>query len=403
MNSRQRIQAVLNGQTPDKLPIDFGGMRSTGIQAIAYAELLKYLGFKDEKVLVYDIFQQLAEPSEKIVDYMGGDVLQVHKRCPAFGISIEEYKESKLMSGATGYVPKDFNPVTNENGDIDILTPDGKGVIARMPKGGLYFDLIDRKYENAHTIEEIDALPTEGLEDVDIDYMENSAKKLYETTDKALLMEFGGNVFEAGQSDFGYENFYVNIAIEQDLMHHYFERITDRYIEDLKKLMPRVHQYIDIIQFGDDLGTQIAPQISPEMYVEMIKPYHKKLYQFIQKNYPDVKVFLHSCGAIYNLIPELIDAGVQILNPVQISAEGMSPEKLKKEYGKDLVFWGGGSNMQNTVPNSDVDTIRQEVKHLIDIFAKDGGYVFNQVHNIQADVPPEKVVAIYEAAKENRE
>ena len=124
MNSRQRIQAVLNGQTPDKLPIDFGGMRSTGIQAIAYAELLKYLGFKDEKVLVYDIFQQLAEPSEKIVDYMGGDVLQVHKRCPAFGISIEEYKESKLMSGAIGYFPKDFNPITNENGDIDILTPD---------------------------------------------------------------------------------------------------------------------------------------------------------------------------------------------------------------------------------------------------------------------------------------
>ncbi len=399
MNSRQRVQAVLNGQVPDKLPIDFGSMRSTGIQAIAYAELLKYLGMEDEKVYVYDVFQQLAEPSLKVVDYMGGDVVQVHKRCPAFGISIEEYKETKLMNGAVGYVPKEFNPVTNENGDIDILAPDGKGIIARMPKDGLYFDLIDRKYENAHTIEDIDAIPTEGLNEADIKFMEESAKNLYENTDKAILMEFGGNVFEAGQSDFGYENFYVNIAIEQDLMHHYFERITERYIEDLKKLMPRVHKYIDMIQFGDDLGTQIAPQISPEMYVEMIKPYHKKLYQFIRTNYPDVKVFLHSCGAIYNLIPQLIDAGVQILNPVQISAEGMTPEKLKAEYGKDLIFWGGGSNMQNTVPGSDIDTIQKEVKHLIDIFSKHGGYVFNQVHNIQADVPPEKIVAIYDAAK----
>ncbi len=395
MNSRERIRAALNHQPTDLLPIDFGGMRSTGIQAIAYAKLVEYLGF-DEKTYVYDVFQQLARPSEAVIDRFGGDVLQVSKRRPAFGISIESYKDGVLPNGQPCCFPQGFNPVTNAQGDLDILS--GETVIARMPKGGLYFDLVNRPYEKAQSVADIDALPTTGLEDADIDFMAATAKNLFETTDKALLMEFGGNIFEAGQSDFGYESLYVNIAIEKDLMHYYFNRITDRYIADLKKLMPKVAPYINVIQFGDDLGTQIAPQISKDMYVEMIKPYHKRLYSFIREEYPDVKVFLHSCGAIFDLIPELIDAGVQVLNPVQISAKGMEPQRLKDAYGKDLVFWGAGANMQEVVPENGTEEIKRQSTELIEIFSKGGGYVFNQVHNIQADVPPEKVAAIYDAA-----
>jgi uroporphyrinogen decarboxylase len=138
------------------------------------------------------------------------------------------------------------------------------------------------------------------------------------------------------------------------------------------------------------------------MYREMIKPYHARQYQYVKNNYPDVKVFLHSCGAIFNLIPELIDAGVDILNPVQISAKGMDPVKLKKEFGKHLTFWGGGANMQYTVNQGSIEDIRKEVKELIEIFSPGGGYVFTQVHNIQSNVPPEKIMAIYETALEYR-
>ena len=401
MTSRERIQAVLRGEPADKLAIDFGAMRSTGIHAMAYARLLKFLGLSDEKIFVYDISQQLADPSEKVVDLMGGDILQAHKRRPAFGISIESYRESRLQDGTPCHVPEGFHPEENMNGDLEIR--DGERIIAKMPKGGFYFDIVDRIYENALTAEDIDRVPLSGLDDADIAFMEKRAGDLYENTEKAVLMEFGGNVFEAGQTDFGFENFYMNLAAEKDLMHYYFERITQQYICDLKRLMPRVQGFIDVIQFGDDLGTQIAPQISPKMYEEMIKPYHTRIYSFIRSNYPKVKVFLHCCGAIYDLIPSLIDAGVEILNPVQISARSMEPEKLKQNYGKDIVFWGGGANMQDTVPLSDTDAIKKEVSELIRIFSADGGFVFNQVHNIQADIPPEKILAIYETAKEWRD
>ena len=221
-------------------------------------------------------------------------------------------------------------------------------------------------------------------------------------TDKALLFAFGGNILEAGQLDFGYETFYMNLALQTDLMNYYFGRLADYYISALDALMPSLAPNIDLIQFGDDLGTQVAPQISPEMYRSLIKPWHRKLFTHVKDNWPDVKVFMHSCGAIYNLIPDLIDAGVEVLNPVQISAAGMDPVKLKSEFGKDLVFWGGGADMQHTVAKGSVQEIRDEVRRLIETFSRDGGYVFTQVHNIQADVSPEKVMAIYETAAEYR-
>jgi uroporphyrinogen decarboxylase len=159
---------------------------------------------------------------------------------------------------------------------------------------------------------------------------------------------------------------------------------------------------IDIVQFGDDLGTQVALQISTEMYREMIKPYHRRIFHHVRDKWPQLKVFFHSCGAIADLIPDLIDAGVEVLNPVQISAKGMDAVMLKREFGKDISFWGGGADMQQTVVNGTLEDIKDEVRRFIDIFSRDGGYVFTQVHNIQANVPPEKIMAIYETAAEYR-
>lgn len=403
MNSRERIRAAINHQATDVLPIDFGGMRSSGINAMAYNKLLTHLGISDKCAKVYDVFQQLAQPDLEVLDIMNADVVQAHRMYPAFGISIADWKPGKLQDGSDCFFPKDHNPVVNANGDFDILAEDGKTVISRMPKGGFYFDLINRKFEKMETVEDAKAAQFEPMSDQEIDFIADECKRLYETTDRAILLEFGGNVFEQGQSDLGYEKFYCDLAVNPEMMHVWFDRLTDSYLDSLQRLMPRVAPYVDIIQMGDDLGTQNAPQVSPEMYREMIKPYHKKVYSYINKNYPDIKVFLHCCGAIYKLIPDLIDAGVQILNPVQISANGMDPKKLKEEFGGDIVFWGGGADTQTFIPTASISEIRDHVAELIEIFSPGSGFVFNQIHNIQYNVEPEKIMAIYDVAKGYRQ
>lgn len=400
MNSRERIKCALQHRSPDVLPIDFGGMRSTGIQAIAYNKLLAHLGLVNEETRMYDIFQQLAEPSEAMVDRFHGDVLQVHRLKPAFGIDILEWKEGTLPDGSSCLVPKNFNPRRNDRGGLDVVE-DGR-VIATMPEGGLYFDQVVHPYAEAQTPADIDAVPLEGPSAEEATFLVSQAVEKRRRSDKALLFAFGGNILEAGQLDFGYETFYMNLALEPELMHYYFGRLVENHIAQLDALIPAIAEHIDLVQFGDDLGTQVAAQISVDMYRSMIKPYHSKLFMHVREKWPDLKVFFHSCGAIAELIPDLIDAGVEALNPVQISARGMEPAFLKREYGADLTFWGGGVNMQQTAVFGSVQDIKEEARRNIEIFSKGGGYVFTQVHNIQANVPPEKIVAIYEAAAEFR-
>jgi uroporphyrinogen decarboxylase len=401
MTSRERILAALRHEKTDLLPIDFGGMRSTGINALAYQRLKKHLGMNiDKPFKLYDVFQQLAEPELEIVKRMGGDVVQAHRFCPAFGIKIDAWKPGKLQDGSQCLVPRDYNPAMNERGEQEIRS--GKITIAKMPATGLYFDQVHHPYEKVETIAEIDQIEIPEVSEAELRFLEQEARDLYENTDQAVLFAFGGNIFEAGQINWGYEKFFIDLSLNPDLVHYYFQKITDAYMRDLEKIMPVIGKYIHLIQFGDDLGTQEALQISPRMYREMIKPYHARQYQFIRNNYPKVKVFLHSCGAIYDLIPDLIDTGVEVLNPVQISAKGMDPVRLKKEFGNQLTFWGGGANMQYTVPGGTIEQIKREVRELIAIFAPGGGYVFNQVHNIQANIPPEKIMAIYDTALEFR-
>jgi len=396
MNSRERIIETLSHKEPDVLAIDFGAMRSTGISAIAYNKLKEYLNMKDGATKLYDVFQQLAEPEMEVVDRLGGDVVQLHRYAPSFGIINDSWKPGKLPDKSDCLVPTRYNPVMNGKGELEII--ERNIVIARMPKDGLYFDQVYHPYENVETNKDIDNMPIGEISDVELKYLEIEAKRLFENTDKAILGCFGGNILEAGQSNWGYEKFFIDLAINPDLVHYWLEKLTSAYMRDLEKYLNAVGKYINVIQFGDDLGTQESSQISKKMYNEMIKPYHKKQYEFVRNNYPNVKVFLHSCGAIYDLIPELIDAGVEILNPVQISAKGMNPRKLKAEFGQYISFWGGGANMQNTVRIGTIEQVKSEVKELIEIFSPNGGFVFNQVHNIQANVPSEMVMAIYETA-----
>ncbi len=401
MTSRERIIESLSHREPDELAIDFGGMRSTGIHAIAYNHLVRFLGLKLPPPHLYDIFQQLAEPQAEVVERLGGDVVQAHQLRPAFGVSIGEgWKMGKLPDGSDVLVPAAFDPELDPEGNEYIWQSGMRW--AKRPKNGLYFDQIAHPYEQCETEDDIDRVPIAPMTDEELDFLEREARTLYETTDKAILLPFGGNIFEAGQLDFGYSTFFMNLLAERDLMHYYFNRLTDVYMENLKRLLPRVAPYIQVLQFGDDLGTQEAGQISAATYREMIKPYHARQYQYVRNHFPSVKVFLHSCGAIASYIPDLIDVGVEVLNPVQLSARGMDPAFLKREYGQALSFWGGGSNTPVTATNGSVEEVRRESRALIDVFAPGGGYVFNQVHNIQPGVPPENIVGIYDTAIQYR-
>ncbi len=402
MTHRERIVEAINHRPTDVLPIDFGAMRSTGISILAYDKLRHYLKLDNGLPKMYDVFQQLAEPETAVLDRLGGDVVQAHRLCPAFELSIKQWKETTLPGGVRCMVPAGYNPRVKEDGSQEILDEDGQ-VVARMPSSGLYFDSTVFPLEHVETEADLQDLSFPVITEEEICFIEEECRTLYETTDRAILFAFGGNILEAGEGMFGFEKFFEFLLCEPEIVHAWATKLTDSYIASLEALLPRIAPYINIIQFGDDLGTQQSTLISPATYREMIKPYHSRLYQYVQNHYPSVKVFLHSCGAIQPLIPELIEAGVQILNPVQISATGMDPVMLKREYGRDLVFWGGGANMQVTALHGSVEDIRAEVRGLIEIFSKDSGYVFNQVHNIQANVPPEKILAIYDTALAYRE
>lgn len=400
MTSRERVRAVLNHKKPDRMPIDFCSHRSSGMGAHAYNKLKKHLGYSEETTKVYDLMQQLAFPEPFMVERFGGDVLQVMQLKPAFGIRADRWKSSPLPSGEASLVPWEFNPVQNKAGDYEIYNEQGI-CIARRPKEGIYYDNVNFFLEGVETLEELkEKMVLPVITDEELDFLEVQAKELYENTDKALLCHMGCAVFEEGQQEFGYEDFYYNLAAEKELIHYWAEKLTDAYCVMLDRILGRIGKYIDVALFGgDDLGTQIAPQISVSMYREMIKPYHKKLYQFVRNNYPEVKVGLHSCGAIKDLLPDLIDAGVQVLNPVQISATGMDPAELKEKFGRDLVFWGGGADMQGFVNSAkNPEEVYEHVYRLLEIFAADGGYVFAPVHNILDNISPEKIMAIYQAA-----
>ena len=402
MTSRERVRCALEHTEADKVPVDFGAMRSTGINAMAYGELRQHLGLEKKPVKVYDVFQQLGEPHDDVLSLFQADVVQLHRMYTAFGISNEFWKEGKLDNGMEALYPYEYAPVVNAAGEREIRDASGT-LIAKMPCGGLYFDLVNHPYADAETAADLEAVPCETFSVHELDYLQKNAKALYENTDYAILGAFGGNIFEAGQGDFGYETYFMNLSLEKELMHRYNERICEAHLQNLKKYLSAVGEYIDVIQFGDDLGMQNSTQISVSMYREMIKPYHKTLFQYVKKHYPRVKVFLHSCGSIRPLIGDLIDAGVEILNPIQISAADMDPKDLKREFGKDLVFWGGGVSTQTTINTGTLDEIQRSVRENMEIFAPGGGYVFTQIHNFQAGTAPEKVVAVYTEANRVRD
>ncbi len=411
VTSRERVRAAITHQEPDRVPIDLGGMRSTNIMAKAYNRLTDYLGLSDSETFVYDATQCLAQPEDAILERFDIDVIDLGR---AFFTRPEERRPFQL---------KDGTPVTIPAGIEAMLEPDGNGgwlirgdegqVIATCP---LHQDFFSQTYwplGDGITEEKLADLPYQmsqsmwakiacaphhqPMTDEWLAEIAHVARKLREETDYAIMVAFGGNLNENAQFLRGFDRFLMDLAGDPRSAHRLLDQLTEVHLANLERFLTALGPYIDIIQMGDDLGTQTGPQFSPQMYREFFLPRHKQIYTAV-KQHSDAFVFMHNCGGVYELIPMLIEAGVEILNPVQTSARNMEPERLKREFGRDLCFWGGGCETQSTLVHGTPAQVIEEVKRRVEVFGAGGGYVFTQVHNILSDVPPQNVVAMLEAA-----
>jgi uroporphyrinogen decarboxylase len=335
---------------------------------------------------------------------MGGDVLPI-PRYYIDGVFTKDWKEWELKDGSVAMVPGRFQPVANEKGELELTFRSGAKF--RMPKNGHYFDRINNPLSGVETREQLEnvlalASPTRRqLSDDEAEVMAGWAKQAHEESDYALLGDtYGFSIYHMGLEAFGYQKYFTMMAGEPDMVHLWMTTIIRQFEDFFDTYLKAVGPYIVAVIMGDDYGTQRAPMISPKMFRELFKPYLAEICGFIHKAAPNVKVLLHSCGAVFPLIGDFIDAGVDCLNPVQTTAEGMDPATLKREFGKDIVFWGGGVRCQTTLAHGTVDDVKREVKELVETWKPGGGYVFCPDHDIQENVPAERIVATYQAAQE---
>jgi len=399
MTSRERVSAAINHREPDRVPIDLGGSIVTGIMAMPYARFKSYLGISEGEIRVIDWKQQLAAVEEPVLERIGGDVVPSLKYARKWDL-IKDWRDSVLPDGTPCRIPADFNP--ERLGDGSLVVKDETGTpLARMPRDGFYFDDVWHPLESASSFDDIERYPWPYEVDRDVlEELRTGIRSLREKSDYFVIESgFFPSIYEMSQVLRGWGNFMVDLASNPRFACYLMDKLVEVNIERFKQYIEYVEDPPEVILVGDDLGMETGTQISPEMYRKMVKPRQKKLYDFI-KSRADVKLLLHSCGSVYDLIPDFIEIGIDILNPVQVSAAKMDTADLKKRFGDDLVFWGGGCDTQKVLPFGTPDEVRDEVKRRTEDLAPGGGFVFTQVHNIQAGVPPENIAAMYEALDE---
>jgi len=408
MTSRERVLTALNHKEPDRIAVDLGAHRSSGIAAIAYHRLRKHLGLPEKPIRIYDMVQQLAIIDEDVLDLFGVDCIEMGR---GFLLEDSDWKPWVLPDGTPCEIPG-YIQLEHKDEHWYLLDAEGSDV-GILKKGSLYFEqtcfpLMERGIENDHfeDLEEMlgrqmwSAVAHPGghlsLDASGLKELTAGAKALRGSTDRAIVGLFGGNMFEIPQMLYRMDNYLLATGLYPDKVAELSERLYEIHMKNLELWMSAVGPYIDVVLFGDDLGGQQGPLISPDAYREFYKPYHKKLWGRARE-LADVKVQLHCCGGIYELIDDLIDAGLDAFNPVQISCRGMDPSILKKEFGDRINFWGGGCDTQRILPMSTPDEVAAHVREMNSIFAPGGGFIFQQVHNILANVAPENIVAMMEA------
>jgi len=409
MNSRERVLASIKHREPDRIAIDLSSTPSSGISAIAYNRLKAHLSINDGHNRIYDVVQQVSQPETSILSLFKIDVIDVGR---AFNEKDSEWYETTLSDGSKGELPVWFRPVIQKDGSREVYK-DGE-LIAKMPKGATFYDqtvypYIDGYPADYKRLEEamgrvhwaaLAHSPWDHASDEGFwERLRAEAIHLRETTDKALMIVCGCNLFEWGTFLRRIDNFLMDIYTSPKEVEGLLDALVEVHLRTLEKVCKSVGDVVDILRFGDDLGMDMAPFMAPEIYRRLFKPRHALLCDYVKKN-SQMNTFLHSCGSIYKLIPDLIEAGYDIINPVQTTCVDMEPEKLKKEFGRDITFWGGGCDTRHILNHGTPDHVKDHVKRKIEILAPGGGFVFNQEHNILPDVPPENITAMYEAIRD---
>ena len=412
MTSRERVMAAINHKEPDYVPLDLGGTPSSGISAIAYNNLKKELGMTGGQTRIFDVVQQVAQPEMEILDRFGVDVLDIGR---AFNEKDEDWHETVLADGSIGHYPNWFHPEKQPNGDYLVHDKEGT-LIARMPVGATFFDQTYFPYLEDYPDDFSDLdhqmgkvlwsavvhSPWDHANDPDFyKTLREKTLKLRESTDKALMITCGCNLFEWGTFLRRIDNFLMDTYADEENVEALVEQLMIRHLATLEKVCESVGDIVDILRFGDDLGMDTGMFMSREKYQTLFKPYHTKLNEYVH-THSKMKTFLHSCGSLYPIIPDFIEAGYDVLNPVQTTAYQMDPEVLKREFGKDITFWGGGCNTRTILNRATPKEVYEYTRRMIDIFNHDGGFVFNQEHNIMPDVPAVNILAMYQAVEDSR-
>ena len=408
MTSRERVLRAINFQTPDRVPIDLGGTKSSGIAASTYDRVKKLVGIAGP-TRVWDARFMISMVEPEVLTRFHADVLPVDLTAIVSARRPDrEWVPRTLFDGTKTLLPPGTSIREDAEGNWVLLNADGTATSYRLPRGGFYFD--DLSFNKGDRIDPSLFRPQSDIDEESLRLLSDHARRLYRDTDYALL-------------GWGYGVCFLGLSLVTDRMNNVTQGLPDQWMmmlltekETCHEMMGRsvdaaircltlVKEAVGDTCFAwgiasDDSGTQRREFINPDLWAEMIKPHYTRLCSWVHAN-TSMKTYFHCCGSIPNLIPHLIDAGVDILNPVQTSAAGMEPRTLKERFGGRIVFWGGGCDTQSVLPRGTPEEVREHVKERLRIFAPGGGYVFTQVHNIQAKVPPENVVAMLDSAYEH--
>lgn len=410
MTSRERVLAAIAHREPDRVPVDLGSTPSSGISATAYARVKRRLGIGEGHVRVYDVVQQLAQPEPWALDRFGVDVVDLGR---TFNTADADWYDMVLPSGEAAQYPAWFRPEARPDGSWDVHHRDGT-LIARMPAGAAFFDETCFPYADGWPADwsGLDQAMGKVLWSALVhspwdnagrpgfwERLRENALRLRAGTDRAIMVVVGCNLFEWGTFLRRLDNFLVDLLLEPDRVEGLLDALLERHLATLEKVCRYVGDVADVIRFGDDLGTDGGPFMDPDVYRRLFKPRHKLLCEYTHAH-SGMHTFLHSCGSIAQVLPDLIEAGFEIVNPVQTSCRGMEPSHLKREFGKDVVFWGGGVDTRTVLNRGSPADVRRQVLERLEIFSPGGGFVFNTVHNVLPDVPPENVLALFDAVAE---
>lgn len=418
MNSRERVNLALNHQRPDRVPLDLGSSAVTGMHVSSVYLLRQALALDPPgtPVKVIEPYQMLGEIRPDLLEALGVDVVALLSPRTLFGFRNEGWKPW-VFNGTPVLVPQAFNTDAEPNGDL-LMYPEGDKSVppsGRMPAGGFYFDAIVRQ----PPIDEASLKPEDNLEEfepiseADLAYFGREAARLYAETDKAILGSFGGTSFgdialvpapwlkrPRGIRDIA--EWYMSTLTRRDFVYRVFERQCEVSLQNLERIHAVVGERIAaVFVTGADFGQQTGPFISPQTYRQLYLPFHKQVNDWIHRH-TAWKTFIHSCGSVRQLIPDFIAAGFDILNPVQTSAAGMEPSELKAHFGDQLVFWGGGVDTQHTLPFGMPAEVRAQVQERVRIFGEGGGFIFDTIHNVQACIPAENLLALYQGFQDCR-